>query len=325
VPEILVTGGSGFIGGALLRRLVADGRPVRALARSQDAAEAIAASGAEPVPGDLADDRSLREAAAGCRVVFHVGGLNGTCLRDPSRLDRVNVDGTRAMVRAAAAVGVERIVYTSSAATIGERAGTVGTETTVHCGKYVTEYARSKHLAEMAAFEDAAKLGVELVALNPSSVQGPGRVEGTARLLIAYVRGRLRWFVDTRLSLVSIGDTVEAHLLAATRGVPGERYLVSGWSGGMDDALALLGRAAGVESPVRQIPGWVLAIGATMLGGAYRALGRDAPVCREAARTLRHGHLIDGSKAERDLGLRYTPPEVWLAETVEWYRAEGWV
>jgi len=325
VPDVLLTGGSGFIGGTLLRRLVGDGRSVRALVRSEVAADVVAAAGATPIRGDVTDPASLAAAVANCRIVFHVGGLNASCLHDPGRLDRVNVEGTRNLVAAAAAAGVDRIVYTSSAAAIGEPRGAVGVETTAHRGSYLSRYERSKHLAEVAAFADSARLGVHLVAVNPSSVQGPGRIGGTARIFIAYLQGRLRVAVRTRFSLVSIGDTVEAHLLAETMGTPGERYLISGWTATTSDAVAMLSTVAGVSHRVRYLPGWVVSVSAGVMGGLGRLARRDVTLCREVARTLSHGHAFDGSRAERELGLRYTPPEVWLGETVEWYRSQGLV
>ena len=325
MPDVLLTGGSGFIGGAVLHRLVAEGREVRALARSEAAVLRVAAAGAQPVRGDVTDPESLSGAAAGCSVVYHVAGLNASCVRDPGRLDRVNVEGTRNVVAAAAAAGIERIVYTSSAAAIGSPAGVVAVESTPHRGYYLSRYERSKHLAEKVAFADSRRLGVDLVAVDPSSVQGPGRTGGTARIFIAYLRGRLRLAIRTQFSLVSIKDTVEAHLLAERRGTPGGRYLVSGWSTTTADAVATLSRVTGVTHQVRYLPPWAISVVAAA-GGAYgRIAGRDVPLCPEVARTLRHGHAVDGSRAERELGLRYTPPEVWLAETVEWYRREGLV
>jgi dihydroflavonol-4-reductase len=232
--EVFLTGGTGFIGGALLDRLITQQRSVRVFVRTAQAADRIQELGAETFIGDLSEEGSLRAAMQGCSTVFHVAGLNALCLKDTSQLDAVNVAGTGAVVRAAASAGVDRIVYTSSAATIGEPEGVVATETTAHRGSYITGYERSKHRAEVLAFEEADRRGVPLVAVNPSSVQGPGRTGGTARILIAYLRGRLRFAVDSRLSVAAIGDVVEAHLAAEGQGEPGERYLVSGWTTTVD-------------------------------------------------------------------------------------------
>jgi dihydroflavonol-4-reductase len=321
VPDVFLTGGTGFIGSALLSRLLTEGRSVRALVRSESDAGALGGRGVEPVVADIETPESLD--MRGCRTVFHVAGLNAMCLRDPSALERVNVAGTLAMVRAAARDGVERFVYTSSAATIGEPEGVVGSEATRHRGSYVTSYERSKHLAEIAAMKEAADLGLDLVAVNPSSVQGPGRTGGTAKILIAYLSGRLRYAIDTRMSLVFIDDVVEAHLEAEAKGVAGERYLVSGWTTTVRHAVAEMASSVGEQRPVRYLPAWPVQIAAVAAGAWARLRRRDALLCSEMVRALRHGHAYDGSRVEREWGFEYTPPEQWLAKTIEWYRTEG--
>jgi dihydroflavonol-4-reductase len=325
VPDVFLTGGSGFVGGGLLRRLVAEGRAVRALVRTPEGRDLVRSLGAEAVSGDLDDEAALRRGMAGCRVVFHAAGVNAMCLPDPAPMYRANVDGAVAVVRTAAAAGVPRVVHTSSAVTIGEAAGAVATEATEHRGSYLSQYERSKHLGERAALVEGERTGVEVVCVNPASVQGPGRTGGTGRLLIGYLSGRLRWTADATFSLVFADDCTRAHLLAERRGVPGERYLVSGATLTVREAVARLGRLTGMERKVRYLPAWAALAGATMVGGAYRGAGRQAPVCREMARVLRHGAAYDGSRATRDLGLEYTPLEEWLRATVDWYRAEGLV
>jgi len=323
--SILITGGSGFVGRAVLDRLVARGRTVRALTRSDESAATLAAAGAEPLRGDLSDPASLERAMAGCEVVYHVAGLNGFCLPDPSALTVANVEGTRAAVRAAGAAGVRRVVYTSSAATIGEARGAVATEGSPHRGTFLSHYERSKFDAERVAFATAAETGVELVSVNPSSVQGPGRTRGTAKILIDALNGRLKLIVDSRMSLVDVGDCAEGHLLAEERGVAGERYLLSGVTLTVTEALALLGRISGREERPRRLPppvAMAMATGAELLG---RARGRRPSVCREMVRTILHGHAYDGSRAARELGLLYTPIDEALRRTVEWYVSEGLV
>ncbi|WP_217914616.1 NAD-dependent epimerase/dehydratase family protein [Miltoncostaea marina] len=322
---MLVTGGAGFVGRAVLDRLVAEGRPVRALARSDASAAALAAAGAEPVRGDILDPASLGRAMHGCEVVYHLAGLNGFCLPRPSELFALNVDGTRNVVRAAAAAGARRVVHTSSAATIGEPRGTVATERTPHRGTFLSHYERSKTLAEEVAFAEARAAGLELVSVNPASVQGPGRTKGTARILIDALNGRLRLVVDSRMSLVSIDDCAEGHLLAERRGAPGERYLLCGTTMTVTEALELLESIAGVRERPRTLPGGValaMAAGAEALARARR---RRPPVCREMVRTLLHGHAYDGSRARRELGLAYTAPREWIGRAVRWYADEGLV
>lgn len=320
---ILITGGSGFVGRAILERLVAAGRDVRALTRSDASAEALAAAGTTPVRGDIMDTASLAPAMAGCDVVYHVAGLNGFCLPDPHELTRINVWGTRAVVSAAGTAGVRRVVLTSSAATIGEEKGTIGTEHSPHRGSFLSAYERSKFEAEREAFAAAARAGVELVSVNPASVQGPGRVKGTARILIDALNGRLNMVVDSRLSLVDVDDCAEGHLLAEARGVSGERYLLCGVTLSLTEALEILGRISGRPQDPRRLPPAVAMTMATGVGAVGRLRHRRAPVCREMVRTLLHGHAYDGSRATRELGLAYTPIEESLRRTIDWYVAEG--
>jgi dihydroflavonol-4-reductase len=322
---VLLTGGTGFVGGALLARLVEDGRRVRALARSEAAADALASAGAEPARGDVLDPASLLAAMRGCAVAFHVAGVNATCQRDPRPMYRANIDGSANVIRAAARAGVHRVVYTSSSAAIGEVQGTVGREDSVHRGSYLTRYERSKHLAERSVLALGPELGIDVVCVNPSSVQGPGRTTGSARLLLALVGGRLPLIVETSLSIVDVADCTEAHLLAESRGAPGERYLVSGVTLTTREAVGLVRDVWGRPERVRWVrPGLVRAAGAAV-ESAGRLLHRDVPVCREVVRSLLHGHRFDGSRAERELGLRYTPVEVTLQAMLEWYADRGLV
>jgi dihydroflavonol-4-reductase len=218
---------------------------------------------------------------------------------------------------------VERLVYTSSAATVGERQGTVGSESSPHRGWYLSEYERSKTEGERAAMAAGREAGVEVVCVNPSSVQGPGRSGGTGRILLAFLDGRLKLFVDTNVSLVDIDDCAEGHLLAAERGAAGQRYLLNGLTLTITEALALASEVAGVERRPRLVPGAAASAGAAIVEGAFRLARRQPPVCREMVRTLLHGHRYDGSRAERELGLRYTQPRETVRRTVEWARREG--
>lgn len=320
---VLVTGGSGFVGGALLERLVADGREVRALARTKDAMELVAGRGALPVRGDVLDIGSLVEAMRGCRVVFHAAGVNQMCVHDARPMYRVNIDGSGNVVRAARTTQVARLVYTSSAAAIGEPRGTIGREDSPHRGSYLSHYERSKHLAERRVLDWSETLGVDVVCVSPSSVQGPGRLGGSARLLLDLANGRLPIVVDTTLSIVDVADCAEGHLRAEADGRSGERYLLNGASVGVGQALALLERVLDLPRRVRFGPRWL----APVAGGAADIVSalthRDLPICREAARTLLHGHRYDGSRAERELGLRYAPLEDTIRRTLVWYAERG--
>jgi dihydroflavonol-4-reductase len=325
VTRVFLTGASGLIGGALAARLVERGDEVLALARSDEAARAVAARGTHVVRGDVLDEDAMATGMAGCALVYHVAGVNTMCPADPAALFHVNVRGAETAIRAAARAGVPRVVLTSSAASLGEAAGTVGREDSPHRGSYLSVYERSKHEGEVAAFATARRAGIELVAINPSSVQGPGRAGGTGRIMIAYLNGRLRAFVDTKISLVDVADCVEGHLLGAERGRAGERYVLSGSTISSTEALEIVSELSGVRHRVRLLPPPVARAAATLVEGAFRVRGKEPPVCREMVRTLLHGHRYDGSRATRELGLQYTPVAETFRRTIEWAARQGLV
>ncbi len=321
--RVFVTGGTGVIGTALVGRLLERGDDVVALARSDAAATTLQERGATVVRGEGDDEGDLRRGMDGCALVFNVAGINTLCVEDARPMERMNVGGAVAAVRAAARAGVARLVHTSSAATIGEPPGVLGTERTPHRGWYLSTYERTKTEGERAALATSREVGQDLVLVNPSSVQGPGRAGGTGRILLAYLDGRLRVFVRTYVSLVDIDDCVTGHMLAAEHGVAGERYLVNGMTLEITEALALAADVAGVERKPRLLPRRVATTAAAVVERGFKVAGRRPPVCREMVRTLLHGHRYDGSRAERELGLRYTDPRETLRKTVEWARAEG--
>jgi len=311
------------IGTALVSRLLERGDEVVGLARSDTAASALSARGVTVTRGEGFDEDALARGMAGCECAYNVAGVNSLCVEDPRPMQRMNVDGAVAAVRAAARAGIRRLVHTSSAATLGEPPGTVGDERTHHRGWYLSTYERTKTEGEHAALAAAREVGQDVVCVNPSSVQGPGRAGGTGRFLLAFLDGRLKFFVPTVVSLVDIDDCVSGHLLAYERGTVGERYLLNGMTLAIEDALAMAAEVAGVHVRPRLVPRRVATVAAAAVERGFRLVGRHPPVCREMVRTLLHGHRYDGSRAERELGLRYTEPRETIRKTVAWARAEG--
>jgi dihydroflavonol-4-reductase len=325
VTPVLVTGATGFVGGGIARRLLADGREVRALTRRPQEAGALTNLGVDVVGGDVLDAESVARAAAGCEVVYHAAGMNGFCFADPGPMRAANITGTENVVEACARAGVRRIVYTSSAAAIGEPAGVVATEDTPHRGWFLSEYERSKHDAEVAGLEAAARTGVELVCVNPASVQGPGRTGGTARLILDYANGRLRTLVRSRFSLVDADDCSAGHVLAEERGQPGRRYLLSGVCVTTDEAIATLRRLTGIERRTVTLPRGAALVAASGAARVARARGRRPRLCREMVATLLHGHAYDGSRAVAELGLEYRSFDDMVLRTLAWYVDQGMV
>jgi dihydroflavonol-4-reductase len=323
MARVFVTGGSGIVGSDLVRALIERGDHVVALARSERAGSALAARGAEVHRGEILDEDALVAGMRGCDLAFHVAGINQFCVTDPAPMMAANIDGAVNAVSAAKRAEVPRLVYTSSSSAIGEAAGVIANEFTPHRGWYMSRYEESKALGERATLATAERIGQDVVAVNPSSVQGPGRAGGTGRFLLAFLDGKLKVFVDTWVSLVDIQDCTAGHLLAAEHGKSGERYLLSGIRLSITDALELAADVAGVERRPRLAPRALATIGGTAAELAFRARRKHPPVCREMVTTLLHGHRFDGSRAERELRLSYTPPRETIARTVDWARAEG--
>jgi dihydroflavonol-4-reductase len=323
MAKVFLSGGTGLIGGALMTALLERGDQIVALARSDAAASALAERGVDVRRGELQDEQALTAAMDGCEIAFNVAGLNKFCVTDVAPMMEANIDGAVAAVRAAKQAGVPRLVHTSSAATLGEAPGVVANEWTPSRGWYLSKYEESKTLGERAAMDAATAIGQDVVYVNPSSVQGPGRAGGTGRFLIAFLDGRLKVFVDTYVSLVDIQDCVAGHVLAGERGEPGERYLLNGIRLPVVDLLELAADVAGVTRAPRLAPRRLATVGGAAAELVFRVRGKHPPVCREMVRTLLHGHRYDGSRAERELGLVYTPARETLRRTVEWARAEG--
>ncbi len=322
MSRTLVTGGTGFVGGLLLSRLVREGREVRALVRRHADRERLPTPKVELALGDLADEELLVRAAEGCEVVYHAAGMNQLCLPDPTPLYQVNVDGTERLLRAAQRAGVRRVVYTSSAATLGGDGRRPADEHSGAPETFSSHYARSKYQAERVAREF---LGVEVVTLNPSSVQGPGRVTGTARVFLDYLNGRLRFDLPSRFGICYTEDCVNGHLLAEDKGKAGERYVLNTATLSNSEAIDLIAVISGLTSRPRTLP-LPLALGAAAcLEWVAQARGQRPVLCREAVRTVGHPHVYDGGRAERELGLRYTPLREAMDATVRWYLEQGLV
>jgi len=236
-------------------------------------------------------------------------------------MDRVNVDGAVNVVEAAAKAGVGRVVLTSSVAAIGESEGMIGTEHTRHSGSHVSAYARSKHLGEVAAKEAAREYGIDLVVVNPSSVQGPGRSSGSAELIRRVLGAKRPWLVDVSVSVVDIADCAEGHILAAESGTDGERYILSGATLTVSDAVDMINHIA--DTDIR--PRWLSAGFVRSVGMPLSRIAPSSQICPDLIRTLLHGHRYDNTKSRSELGMRYTPIEDTFRRTIDWFRDEDLV
>jgi dihydroflavonol-4-reductase len=327
--KALVTGGTGFIGCHVVRALVDDGASVRVLARPGSDRRALADLPVEVVTGDLTDPRSLTAPLAGVEVLYHVAADYRLWAPDPAVLYRVNVGGTRALLLAAAAAGVARVVYTSSVGALGlPLDGRPGTEDTpARLEDMVGHYKRSKFLAEREA-DMAAARGLPVVIVNPSAPVGPWdwKPTPTGRMLVDYLKGRMLAYLDTGLNVVHVRDVARGHLLAAARGRAGERYILGHRDGnlGLRAIFERLAPYTGVRAPRVRLPyraALALGSGAELVA---RFTGTEPVVARAAVQMAAKRMFFDPSKAIRHLGLPQTPVDEALRDAVDWFWANGY-
>jgi dihydroflavonol-4-reductase len=328
VPETLVTGGTGFVGANVVRALLAAGATVRVLARPGGNRRALEGLAVEISEGDLTDPGSLRRAVAGIATVFHVAADYRLWARHAHELYRVNVEGTRDLLRVAAEAGVRRIVYTSTVGALGIPSnGTPGTEDTpVTLGQMVGPYKRSKFLAEQAVLEQA-RAGVPVVIVNPSAPVGPWDVKPTptGQMIVDFLRGRMFASLDTGLNVVHVRDVARGHLLAAERGRVGEKYILGHANLSLMEIFRQLAEISGRRPPRFRIPYAVAWLAAAGMEGAARLTRGTPAVPLTAVRMARKRMYFSPAKAVRELGLPQTDARQALADAVAWFVEHGYV
>lgn len=310
-----------------MRELLKDGHGVRVLVRPSSDRSALEGCEVEFMEGDLLDPASLRGAAAGARVVYHVAADYRLWARDPEALYRANVEGTRQLLAAAAAAGAKRVVYTSTVGALGiPKDGRPGNETTpVSLADMVGPYKRSKFLAERVALEWAGR-GLPVVIVNPSAPVGAWDVKPTptGRMIVDFLRGKMFASLDTGLNLVHVRDVARGHILAAERGRIGEKYILGNRNLRLTEIFEVLGRIAGLSAPRVRIPYLVAWLAAAFMEGWARVAGGEPRVPLTAVRMARKRMYFDAAKAVRELGLPQTPVEEALRDAVEWFVARGY-
>jgi dihydroflavonol-4-reductase len=324
--KALVTGATGFVGAAVARALLAAQWEVRVLARKGSERRNLKGLAVEVEEGDLADLNSLERAAEGCLGLFHVAADYRLGAPDPSQLYRANVEGTRNVLNAARRAGVQRVVYTSSVATIGIPAdGTPGDEGTPNSFEnMIGHYKRSKYLAEEVARE-AAREGISVVIVSPSTPVGPGDLKPTptGQLVLDAAAGRMPAYVDTGLNIVHVDDVAAGHLLAYERGNAGERYILGGQDMTLREILGVICTLVGRKPPRVRLPYGVVLPIAYLAEGFAKVSGRSGRITLEGVRMSRKRMYFSSAKAMRELGYQFRPPADAFADAIRWYRENG--
>jgi len=325
--KTLVTGGTGFVGRAVVEELLAAGREVRVLARNPDH-PALAGLAVDVAPGDLRDPDSLHRALTGCTRLFHVAADYRLWVPDPATMYAINVEGTRRLLEAARSQGLERVVYTSTVGTLGNPGdGTPGTEDTpVHLREMVGHYKRSKFLAEQVAL-DFARQGLPLVVVNPSTPVGPWdfRPTPTGQMIVDFLQRRMPAYLETGLNLIHVRDVARGHLLAEEKGGIGEKYILGHDNLSLSHIFHLLADLTGLPAPRVKLPYWPVLAMAYMDEFFATYIRRRPPRMPVAAIRMAKKYMyFDNRKAVQYLGLTLTPVRQALADAVAWFRSNGY-
>jgi dihydroflavonol-4-reductase len=326
--KTVVTGGTGFVGANVIRALLQRGIAVRALVREGSDLRNLGGLEIEMVYGDLRDRQSLDIALKGCDTLYHVAAMYA--LWAPRRQDIYdsNVTGTINLMQAAEAAGVQKIVYTSSVATIGlPKDGSCGNEA-LHLNprEMIGDYKRSKYLAEQEVLKYAQR-GVPVVVVNPSFPVGPWDAKPTpsGQLIVNFLRGKIPAYVNTGLNVIDVEDVAIGHLLAADRGCIGERYILGHANLTLAQIFQLLQEVSGVKAPYLRLPYAVAYIAACVSELIARTLTHKPPfVTRAGVRLSRKYMFFDATKAVRELGLPQTPAKEALRKATYWFRTYGY-
>jgi dihydroflavonol-4-reductase len=329
-----VTGASGFIGANLVHELVARGHQVKALLRPGSDERGLERAEVERVQGDLAAGKRLHDAIAGCDWCFHVAASYHLWLRDYGPMYAANVEGTRAVLQAAAAVGCSRVVYTSTVGCIGlpdpVKQPVVPTDETapVSEAQMSNHYKRSKWQAEQVALELARK-GLPIVIVNPSAPIGPRDVKPTptGQVIVDFLNRAMPAYLDTGLNWVHVRDVAVGHILAAEKGRVGERYILGNAEGNwtMAEAFRVLEELTGISAPKMRIP-YFVALSAAYVGEAVASVtGKPPKAPLAGVRMAKYKMFFDPAKAIRELGLPQTNPRQALGDAVKWFQESGYV
>ncbi len=325
---ILVTGASGFVGSAVARALLGEGREVRVLVRPASDRRNLEGLDAEIVSGDLREPDTLAAACRGCRGLFHVAADYRLWTPHPQRMFEANVEGTRNVLLAAEEAGIERIVYTSSVATLGlpGDASPGDEETPVAYRDMIGPYKQSKFRAEEAVRELIARRGLAVVIVNPSTPVGPRDVKPTptGRMIVEAASGRMPAYVDTGLNIVHVDDVAAGHLAAFREGRVGERYVLGGHDMSLREILTEIADIAGRPAPRFRLPHGLILPLAHVAEAWARLSGNEPFATVDGVRMARKRMFFSSDKARRELDYRPRPARRALEDAVAWFSDNGY-
>lgn len=326
--RVFLTGATGFVGSHVARAYASQGASLRLLTRSTSRLDSLAGLDAETVVGDLREPEKLRSALVGCDALVHVAADYRLWVRDPEQMYAANVDGTRELLRVAREVGVERVVYTSSVATMGFKTdgSIVNEDTPVGLSDMIGHYKRSKFLGEQEAIR-AAQAGQHVMILNPTTPIGSGDAKPTptGRIIVDFLNKKFPAYVDTGLNLVDVAEVARMHVVALERGTPGERYILGGENLTLKQILDRMSSITGLPSPTMKVPHAVaMAFAFFDENFTGRLRGKEPRATVEAVRMGRKIMFASSAKAERELGFKVLPVYQAMRSAIDWFIAHGY-
>ena len=320
----LVTGANGFVGSALVRLLLGQDHQVRVLVRSGSDRRNLEQLDIDLVEGDLTDAASLQRAVRGCSHLFHVAADYRLWIPDPERMYKTNVDGSRNLLRAAADAGVNRMVYTSSVATLGiNRNRSPADETTpVSLADMVGHYKRSKFLAEQAVLELVREQELPVVIVNPSTPLGPRDVKPTptGRIIVDALRGKIPAYVDTGLNIAHVDDVAAGHLLAFERGEPGRRYILGGENLSLQAILGIICDYADLAPPRLRLPHNAVYPFAWLAEQWARVNGKEPFATVDGVKMAKKFMYFSSALAQQTLGYEPRPARLAIKDAIDWFK-----
>jgi len=327
-PVALVTGGAGFVGSAVVRRLIRSGYRVRVLVRPTSDPRNLENLPLDIVTGDLIDQGTLKRALAGCAFLFHVAADYRLWVPEPEEMYENNVRGTEKIMREALRADVRKIVYTSSVATLKLNGNGVPTDENgaASLKDMIGHYKRSKFLAEEAVLRLIETRGLPAVVVNPSTPVGPGDIKPTptGRFIADAVSGRMPAYINTGLNIVHVDDVADGHVLALKHGRIGERYILGGNNMTLKQILLQIAALAGHRPPRVCIPHKIILPVAVLSEGWARCICKGEPrVTLDGVRMAKKQMFFSSRKARQELGYSSRPASEALYDAVHWFRSNG--
>jgi len=328
--KTLLTGATGFVGAAVLRRLVEAGYSVRALVRPNSDRRNLSGVDCETITGDLAEPESLKGAVRGCEAVFHVAADYRLWVVDREKMHRINIRGTVDLLRIAAAAGVSRIVYTSSVATLRLLEGGVSADETSHAEltDMIGTYKQSKFLAEEEVKRLVAQMEIPVIIVKPTAPFGPRDIKPTptGRMVVEAASGRMPAYVRSGLNVVHVDDVATGHVLAYEKGKVGETYILGGENWTLQRILETVAEFTGHAAPRICLPHWVVTPVAHIVEGITRLRGSAEPMITvDGVRMARKLMYFSSEKARNNLGYSPRPAVEALRDEIEWFEQHGYI